>query len=60
MKNHVGPHFKCGSKLDIKKKNRLIAMLTLLSLAFERLVYKHFKQLILNEFCHEQLDICIA
>ena len=42
---HVRPRFKSGSRLDIKKY-RPIAKLTSLSLVFERLVYKHFKQLI--------------
>ena len=47
---HVRPHFKRCSKLDIKNY-RPIAMLSSLSLLFERTVYKQFSQ---QKLCVEQ------
>ena len=52
-KVHVRPHFKSGSKLDIKNY-RPIAMITFLYLVFEKYVYKYIKQLIQKQLCNEQ------
>ena len=52
-KGHVRPHFKSGSKLDIKNY-RPIAMLSSLSLLFERMVYKQFSIFLQQKRCVEQ------
>ena len=52
-KLRVRPHFKRGSKLDIKNY-RLIAMLSSLSLLFERMVYKQFSIFLQQKLCVEQ------
>ena len=52
-KVHVRPHFKSGSKLDIKNY-RPIAMLSSLSLLFERMVYKQFSIFLQQKLCVEQ------
>ena len=46
------PHFKSGRKFDINNY-KTIAMPTSLSLVFERLVYKPFKQLIQKQLCNK-------
>ena len=52
-KVHVRPHLKSGSKLDIKNY-RPIAMLSSLSLLFERMVYKQFSIFLQQKLCVEQ------
>ena len=52
-KVHVRPHFKSGSKLDIKNY-RPIAMLSSLSLLFERMVCKQFPTFLQQKLCVEQ------
>ena len=52
-KVHVRPHFKSGSKLDIKNY-RPIATLSSLSLLFERMVYKQFSIFLQQKLCVEQ------
>ena len=52
-KVHVRPHFKSGSKLDIRNY-RPIAMLCSLSLLFERMVYKQFSIFLQQKLCVEQ------
>ena len=52
-KVHVRPHFKSGSKLDIKNY-RPIAMLSSLSLLFERVEYKQFSIFLQQKLCLEQ------
>ena len=44
----------------ISKINDALATLRFLSLVFQRLVYKHFKQLIQNKLFNEQHGFCIG
>ena len=50
---HVRPHFESRSKLDIKNY-RPIAMLSSLSLLFERMMYKQFSIFLQQKLCVEQ------
>ena len=52
-KSRVRPHFKSCSKLDIRHL-RPNAMLTSLSLVFERLFWKYLKQLIHSQLCNQK------